>query len=72
MIKVIFDLVFLLKEYFSKIFQPYIIICKRRWEINKKGAINKMRQQETGRKRANNLRGEVRVETERRDTDKKR
>jgi hypothetical protein len=38
----------------------------------KKGAINKVRQQETGRKRANNLRGEVRVETERQDTDKKR
>jgi len=61
-----------LKEYFSKIFQPYIIICKRRWEIDKKGAINKVRQQETGIKRANNLRGEVRVETERQDTDKKR
>jgi hypothetical protein len=72
MIKVIYGLVFLLKEYFSKIFQPYIIICKRRWEIDKKEAINKLRQQETGRKRANNLRGEVRVETERQDTDKKR
>jgi hypothetical protein len=71
MIKVIYNLVFL-KEYFSKIFQPYIIICKRRWEIDKKEAINKLRQQETGRKRANNLRGEVRVETERQDTDKKR
>ena len=71
MIKVIYNLVFL-KEYFSKIFQPYIIICKRRWEIDKKGAINKVRQQETGIKRANNLRGEVRVETERQDTVKKR
>jgi hypothetical protein len=71
-IQVIYGLVFLLKKYFSKIFQTYIIICKRRWEIDKKGAINKVRQQETGRKRANNLRGEVRVETERQDTVKKR
>ena len=46
-----------MKKYFSKIFQTYIIICKRRWEIDKKGAIKKVRQQETGRKRANNLRG---------------